>query len=96
VKDLVLSYLASSNRLPYADITFDINGEAVHGRLSGSDVFWSFKSDSPAFIKSFPFGELTKYSLLSVPASADIQSIFMAVDGKLELLSWKHIETDIR
>ena len=89
VDDLVRSYLIAVNRIPNADITFELNGESVTGNLAGSEVWWTFASGSPGFLKYFPFGSVRINTLFTEPPAPEILDMMKMFCYRAASLSWK-------
>ena len=88
VNELVRSYLIAVNRVPNTDISFQLDGETVTGNLAGSDVWWTFTSTSPAFLKYFPGAMLRINTIFAEPPALQIQGMIDLFQERSASLTW--------
>ena len=89
VNDLVRGYLLATNRVPYANISFQLNGETVVGSLAGSDIWWTFTSESPEFLKYFRGGSVRINTLFIESPAPEILEMMQMLTDRAASLSWK-------
>jgi len=88
-QELVRAYLIATNKIPNADISFQLNGETIAGNLAGSEVWWTFSSGSPAFLRHFPSGMVRVNTLFMEPLSPDMETVMNHLSDCAASLTWR-------
>jgi hypothetical protein len=88
-QELVRAYLIAINKIPNADISFQLNDETIAGNLAGSEIWWTFYSGSPAFLRHFPSGMVRVNTLFIDPLSPEMETIMVQLSEGAASLTWR-------